>query len=51
MWTDLDRRSAEPFSWDRRTRVFPVRAPGRYAHYRLVFAGEGGRLAEVELIS
>ncbi|MFJ6013713.1 GH92 family glycosyl hydrolase [Streptomyces sp. NPDC092952] len=49
-WTDLDRRSDESFDWDRQTRVFSVRTPGAYAHYRLVFAGEG-RLSEVELIA
>ncbi|MEV8451546.1 GH92 family glycosyl hydrolase [Streptomyces sp. NPDC052095] len=49
-WTDLDRRSDESFDWDRQTRVFSVRTPGAYAHYRLVCAGEG-RLAEVELIA
>lgn len=49
-WKDLDRRSAESFAWDRQTRVFSVREPGSYAHYRLVFAGEG-TLAELELLS
>ncbi|MFI8292791.1 GH92 family glycosyl hydrolase [Streptomyces sp. NPDC085614] len=49
-WTDLDRRSGESFAWDRQTRVFSVAAPGSYAKYRLVAAGTGGALAEVELL-
>ncbi|MFG2869102.1 GH92 family glycosyl hydrolase [Streptomyces sp. NPDC048338] len=49
-WTDLDRRSDESFAWDRQTRAFSVAAPGSYAKYRLVAAGTGGALAEVELL-
>ncbi|MEV7711945.1 GH92 family glycosyl hydrolase [Streptomyces sp. NPDC088270] len=49
-WKDLDKRSAESFAWDKQTRVFSVGRRGTYAHYRLVFAGEG-TLAEVELLS
>lgn len=49
-WKDLDKRSGQSFAWDRQTRVFSVATPGSYAHYRLVFAGEG-TLAEVELLS
>ncbi|MFG2575771.1 GH92 family glycosyl hydrolase [Streptomyces sp. NPDC048481] len=58
-WTDLDRRSAEDFRWDRQTRAFTIARPGGYGHYRLVFDGKDGtgttagelRLAEVELLS
>ncbi|MER5846843.1 GH92 family glycosyl hydrolase [Streptomyces sp. NPDC002012] len=49
-WKDLDKRSAQSFAWDKQTRVFSVSTPGSYAHYRLVFTGEG-RLAELELLS
>ncbi|WP_432011741.1 GH92 family glycosyl hydrolase [Streptomyces cucumeris] len=48
-WKDLDRRSDQSFTWDRQTRVFSVRAPGRYGHYRLV-ADDRATLAEVELL-
>lgn len=50
-WTDLDRRTGESFTWDRQTRAFTVAAPGTYAKYRLVAAGAGATLAEVELLS
>ncbi|MFI8965439.1 GH92 family glycosyl hydrolase [Streptomyces sp. NPDC053493] len=49
-WKDLDRREGESFAWARQTRVFTVAAPGSYARYRLVPAGPGGELAEVELL-
>ncbi|MFI1936986.1 GH92 family glycosyl hydrolase [Streptomyces purpureus] len=49
-WRDLDRRTGETFAWDRQTRVFSVTAPGSYAKYRLVPAGAGSELAEVELL-
>ncbi|MFE5112933.1 GH92 family glycosyl hydrolase [Streptomyces sp. NPDC056663] len=49
-WTDLDKRSAQSFAWDKQTRVFSVSSTGTYEHYRLVPEGEG-TLAEVELIS
>jgi putative alpha-1,2-mannosidase len=49
-WTDLDRRTGESFTWDRQTRAFTVAAPGTYAKYRLVAAGAGAELAEVELL-
>ncbi|MEV4944820.1 GH92 family glycosyl hydrolase [Streptomyces sp. NPDC053755] len=51
VWKDLDRRTAQSFTWDRQTRVFSVSAPGTYAKYRLVASGTGGTLAEVELLS
>ncbi|MEV4738602.1 GH92 family glycosyl hydrolase [Streptomyces sp. NPDC049555] len=50
-WTQVDRRRAEPFTWDHQTRVFALRTPAAYRHYRLL--PEGGtpaRLAEVELL-
>ncbi|MCX5386293.1 GH92 family glycosyl hydrolase [Streptomyces sp. NBC_00083] len=50
-WKDIDRRSGESFTWDRQTRVFSVRSPGSYAHYRLVGPDGGATLAEVELLS
>ncbi|WAP58824.1 GH92 family glycosyl hydrolase [Streptomyces sp. S465] len=49
-WKDLDRRSDESFTWDKQTRVFSVRTPGTYEHYRLVADGKA-TLAEVELLS
>ncbi|MEU4894601.1 GH92 family glycosyl hydrolase [Streptomyces sp. NPDC044780] len=49
-WKDLDRRSDESFTWDKQTRVFSVRTPGTYEHYRLVANGKA-TLAEVELLS
>ncbi|MEV0175599.1 GH92 family glycosyl hydrolase [Streptomyces sp. NPDC050803] len=49
-WTDLDRRSEEPFRWDRQTRAFGIEDPGSYRHYRLVLDGESS-LAEVELLA
>lgn len=48
-WHAVDRRRGESFRWDRQTRVFELRHPGRYQHYRLVPAGTHERLAEVEL--
>ncbi|WP_431041702.1 GH92 family glycosyl hydrolase [Streptomyces sp. P1-3] len=48
-WHELDRRSGESFRWDRQTRVFSVRSPGTYRHYRLVTDGQA-TLAEVELL-
>ncbi|MEU8576301.1 GH92 family glycosyl hydrolase [Streptomyces asoensis] len=58
-WTDLDRRTAEAFPWDRQTRAFTVARPGTYAHYRLVLDADPGgtgtagsaELAEIELLS
>ncbi|UQI47287.1 GH92 family glycosyl hydrolase [Streptomyces sp. HU2014] len=52
-WTEVDRRVGESFSWDRQTRVFGVRHPGAYRHYRLTAAAGGGgesTLAEIELL-
>ncbi|SPE64388.1 putative alpha-1,2-mannosidase [Streptomyces netropsis] len=49
-WSTVDRRAGESFAWDRQTRVFSVRAPGRYGHYRLESANGEVRLAEVELL-
>src|SRR5262249_25239754 len=49
-WRDLDRRSGESFNWDKQTRVFSVRTPGTYEHYRLVPDGAKATLAEVELL-
>ncbi|MFE9093585.1 GH92 family glycosyl hydrolase [Streptomyces sp. NPDC007264] len=49
-WRTVDRRSDEPFTWDRQTRVFSVPHPGAYAHYRLVLNAES-TLAEVELLA
>ncbi|GHJ40835.1 GH92 family glycosyl hydrolase [Streptomyces sp. TS71-3] len=48
-WTDVDRRTAESFRYDRQTRAFTVPHPGAYAHYRLVVDG-AATLAEVELL-
>jgi hypothetical protein len=48
-WQTLDRRSDESWSWDKQTRVFTVRTPGTYEHYRLVPDGKT-TLAEVELL-
>ncbi|WP_328828117.1 GH92 family glycosyl hydrolase [Streptomyces sp. NBC_00252] len=48
-WKTLDKRSGESFTWDRQTRVFSVKSPGAYAHYRLVLNGSS-TLAEVELL-
>ncbi|MER6209781.1 GH92 family glycosyl hydrolase [Streptomyces sp. NPDC001642] len=48
-WKTLDKRSGESFTWDRQTRVFSVKSPGVYAHYRLVLNGSS-TLAEVELL-
>ncbi|GHH87678.1 alpha-1 2-mannosidase [Streptomyces sulfonofaciens] len=50
-WRDLDHRTGQTFTWDRQTRVFTVAAPGEYRHYRLVPDGDGGTLAEVELLA
>ncbi|MGP3632221.1 GH92 family glycosyl hydrolase [Streptomyces sp. 24-1644] len=49
-WTDLDKRSAQSFAWDKQTRVFSVDRPGSYATYRLVVDGTA-TLAEIELLS
>ncbi|MFJ9715672.1 GH92 family glycosyl hydrolase [Streptomyces sp. NPDC101213] len=49
-WTDLDRRTAEPFRWDRQTRAFSVPRPASYRHYRLAFDGRAA-VTEVELLS
>ncbi|RLV09884.1 alpha-mannosidase [Streptomyces griseocarneus] len=49
-WTEVDRRTGESFAWDRQTRVFSVRTPGAYHHYRLEVPGGEGTLAEAELI-
>ncbi|MFI6645243.1 GH92 family glycosyl hydrolase [Streptomyces sp. NPDC050504] len=49
-WTTLDRRTGESFAWDRQTRAFSIAKPGTYTKYRLVAAGSGGTLAEVELL-
>ncbi|MER7641616.1 GH92 family glycosyl hydrolase [Streptomyces sp. NPDC126522] len=48
-WKTLDKRSGESFTWDRQTRVFSVKSPGAYAHYRLVL-NSSSTLAEVELL-
>ncbi|WP_416959114.1 GH92 family glycosyl hydrolase [Streptomyces sp. Agncl-13] len=48
-WKTLDKRSGESFTWDRQTRVFSVKSPGSYGHYRLVLTGSS-TLAEVELL-
>jgi putative alpha-1,2-mannosidase len=50
-WQDIDRRAGESFTWDRQTRVFSVRSPGSYTHYRLVSGGGEATLAEIELLS
>ncbi|MEV4438341.1 GH92 family glycosyl hydrolase [Streptomyces sp. NPDC049577] len=50
-WRDLDRRSGESFAWNRQTRPFTIATPGSYARYRLVPAGGGATLAEVELLT
>ncbi|MFF0742208.1 GH92 family glycosyl hydrolase [Streptomyces sp. NPDC004111] len=50
-WDVLDRRTGEEFAWDHQTRAFSVRAPGRYAHYRLLPDPAGGTVAELELLS
>ncbi|MFD9109311.1 GH92 family glycosyl hydrolase [Streptomyces bottropensis] len=49
-WKTLDRRSGEPFAWDRQTRAFSITTPGAYDHYRLVL-DDSATLAEVELLS
>ncbi|WP_433545222.1 GH92 family glycosyl hydrolase [Streptomyces sp. CA-294286] len=49
-WEVLDERLKETFTWDRQTRVFTVRQPGTYRHYRLVTTGPA-TLSEVELLS
>ncbi|MFE0191209.1 GH92 family glycosyl hydrolase [Streptomyces sp. NPDC058989] len=48
-WTQVDRRRAESFTWDRQTRVFQISRPGAYRHYRLVADGRP-TLAEIELL-
>ncbi|MEU1670150.1 hypothetical protein ABZ547_42480 [Streptomyces sparsogenes] len=47
----MDRRSGESFAWDKQTRVFPLRGPGSYDHYRLVPDGGEATLAKVELLA
>ena len=49
-WTELDRRSGEAFRWRSQTRPFKLRRPGRYAYYRIEFAGSP-TLGEVELLA
>jgi predicted alpha-1,2-mannosidase len=49
-WKTLDKRSGESFTWDKQTRVFSVKSPGSYAHYRLVL-DSSSTLAEVELLA
>ncbi|AXK37574.1 glycoside hydrolase family 92 protein [Streptomyces armeniacus] len=49
-WTEVDRREGESFRWSKQTRVFQLPEPGTYERYRLVPAGDGGKLAEVELL-
>ncbi|MCC3778742.1 GH92 family glycosyl hydrolase, partial [Streptomyces sp. UNOB3_S3] len=50
-WTEVDRRTAETFTWDRQTRVFALRTPAAYRHWRLeVTSGQEATLAEVELL-
>ncbi|WP_435854648.1 GH92 family glycosyl hydrolase [Streptomyces triculaminicus] len=50
-WQEVDRRADEAFAWDRQTRVFRLRSPGEYRHYRLEPLGGGEAvLAEVELL-
>ncbi|WP_405990257.1 GH92 family glycosyl hydrolase [Streptomyces sp. NBC_00986] len=49
-WKTLDKRSGESFTWDKQTRVFSVKSPGSYAHYRLVL-NSSSTLAEVELLA
>ncbi|MGK5627189.1 GH92 family glycosyl hydrolase [Streptomyces sp. URMC 123] len=48
-WVTLDRRAAETFAWDRQTRAFAVKSPGKYRKYRLVLTG-AGTLGEIELL-
>ncbi|WP_407077744.1 GH92 family glycosyl hydrolase [Streptomyces phytohabitans] len=49
-WTEVDRRDGESFRWAKQTRVFQLPEAAEYARYRLVPAGGGGTLAEVELL-
>ncbi|KUL47402.1 alpha-mannosidase [Streptomyces sp. NRRL F-4489] len=49
-WTELDRRTGQSFAWDRQTRVFSIRSPGSFRHYRLV-SRQKVVLAEVELLA
>ncbi|MFF4224060.1 GH92 family glycosyl hydrolase [Streptomyces abikoensis] len=50
-WTEVDRRTAETFTWDRQTRVFALPTPAAYRHWRLeVAGGQEATLAEVELL-
>ncbi|MFI9720002.1 GH92 family glycosyl hydrolase [Streptomyces sp. NPDC052396] len=49
-WTATDQRSRESFTWDRQTRVFALRTPVSYRHYRLRALGGEAALAEVELL-
>ena len=48
-WATLDRRTGQKFQWAHQTRVFSVRTPGDYRHYRLVMDATGD-VAEVELL-
>ncbi len=51
-WTEVDRRADETFTWNRQTRVFALRTPAAYRHWRLVAAGgDTASLAEVELLA
>ena len=52
-WHTVDTRKNERFLTPRQTRVFGLRAPGRYTYYRLSFPATDGAakaLAEIELI-
>ncbi|WP_197288435.1 GH92 family glycosyl hydrolase [Nocardia sp. NRRL S-836] len=49
-WATVDKRSGENFQWQQYTRSFKIASPGRYAFYRLEFAGDVA-LSEFELLS
>ena len=52
-WTDLDRRSAETFTWRRQTKVFQIATPAAYAQLRLDVGAEKAavHVAEVEMLA
>lgn len=54
VWTVLDERFDQVFTWRLHTRVFSIQNPGSYSLYRLEITQNGGHdattLAEIELL-
>ncbi|MGK5639141.1 GH92 family glycosyl hydrolase [Streptomyces sp. URMC 126] len=49
-WSGTDQREGQSFTWDRQTRVFSLRAPVTFRHYRLKVVSGEASLAEMELL-